>query len=111
MVQVTAFFCGILTLIYFFLSIYVVGKRGHLKVAIGDGNDANLGRRIRAHANFAEYVPLVLLLMLINELNGMRSLFLFILGTVFLFGRLSHAYSLIHAEQANPGRFSLRKAG
>ena len=60
---------GLCGLLFFWLSIRVVQTRTSAKVAIGDGGDAILLSRIRAHANFAEYVPMLLLLMLAIELS------------------------------------------
>ncbi|MCE2927686.1 MAG: MAPEG family protein [Rickettsiales bacterium] len=51
-------------------------------------------RRIRAHANFVEYVPLVLVLMALNELNGASRELLAVFGAALVLGRIFHAYSL-----------------
>jgi uncharacterized membrane protein YecN with MAPEG domain len=63
---VSAGLCGLL---FFWLSIRVVRVRLSSKVALGDGGDAVLLSRIRSHANFAEYVPLMLVLILAIELS------------------------------------------
>ena len=60
----TPIYAGILTLIYIALSIRVIAGRRAAKARIGDGGDILLQRRLRVHANFAEYIPLALLLML-----------------------------------------------
>jgi uncharacterized membrane protein YecN with MAPEG domain len=61
---VTAGLCGLL---YFYLSWRVVQVRRSAGVALGDGGDAELLQRIRAHANFAEYVPFCLILIFVIE--------------------------------------------
>jgi uncharacterized membrane protein YecN with MAPEG domain len=61
---VTAGLCGLL---YFFLSYRVVQVRRSAGVALGDGGDGELLQRIRAHANFAEYVPFCLVLTFVIE--------------------------------------------
>lgn len=94
MVPVTAFFAGLLTLVYIVLTIYVIRGRYTHKVALGDGGHSEMTRRIRAHANFTEYVPLIVVLMALNELNGASGKLLAILGSVLVLGRIFHAYSL-----------------
>lgn len=61
---VTAALCGLL---YFWLSLRVVQVRRAAKVSLGDGGDEVLLQRIRAHANFAEYVPICLILIFVIE--------------------------------------------
>jgi uncharacterized membrane protein YecN with MAPEG domain len=61
---VTAGLCGLL---YFLLSYRVVQVRRSAGVALGDGGDNELLQRIRAHANFAEYVPFCLILIFVIE--------------------------------------------
>ncbi len=56
----TAGLCG---LIFFVLSWRVVQVRQSAKVLLGDAGNVLLLGRIRAHANFAEYVPICLILL------------------------------------------------
>jgi len=44
--------------IYIVLSTRVIRARWQVKVALGTRGDVRLERKIRVHANFAEYVPL-----------------------------------------------------
>jgi len=60
---------GLCGLVFMWLSWRVVQVRTSAKVMIGDGGDAVLLSRIRAHANFAEYVPILLILILAIELS------------------------------------------
>ena len=59
---ITAFYASLLALLFVFLSFRVIGWRRLKKVEIGHGDDNQLLRRMRVHANFAEYVPFTLLL-------------------------------------------------
>lgn len=111
MVPVTAFFAGIVALIYIALTVNVVRGRYQHKVSIGDGGKEAMTRRIRAHANFAEYVPLALVLMALNELNGMSANKLALLGALLVAGRISHAYSIMAAEVRQGGHIKFRQAG
>lgn len=60
---------GLSGIVFLWLSLRVVQVRASSKVMIGDGGDALLLSRIRAHANFAEYVPILLILILAIELS------------------------------------------
>lgn len=55
---------GILGLFYAYLGLRVSLMRMRLRISLGDGGNAVLGQAIRAHANFVEYVPFTLVLLL-----------------------------------------------
>ena len=67
MMRITAFYASLLTLLYLYLSVRVIGWRRQQRVEIGHAEDAQLLRRMRVHANFAEYAPFALLLMALAE--------------------------------------------
>lgn len=91
---VTALYAALLALIFVILSFRVIAVRRRLGVAVGDGGDDGLTRRVRAHANFAEYVPIALILMLASELAGATDWMLHALGATLIIGRIVHAWSL-----------------
>lgn len=99
-VGVTAFYAGILGLLYFALAVNVIRRRGRLRINLGDGGDAAFARQVRAHANFAEYVPLVLVLMLILEAGGTPGWLLHAVGAALLAGRLLHAYCFVFTARS-----------
>ena len=101
MLSVTPVYASILTLVFIYLSFRVIGMRRNAKVSLGDGGEKQLQARARAHANFAEYVPLCLLLMLMAELQGLTGWTLHLIGALLLMGRLSHAYSLSLDKTSN----------
>ena len=90
MPHVTLLYAGLLGLGYFWLSWRVIQARGRAQVLLGDGQDAALQRAMRVHGNFAEYVPLILLLMLANELAGAPAPLLHAAGLATLAGRGLH---------------------
>lgn len=95
----TPIYAGVLGLIYIYLSFRVVGRRKSLQLALGDGGDTELLRRQRVHGNFAEYVPLVLILILMCELQGAPVLLVHALGLAFTTGRISHAYGVSQPKE------------
>ncbi len=101
--MITAGFCGLL---YFILSLRVVQARQAHKVTLGDGGNDPLLARIRAHANFAEYVPIILVLMgLIESRTGTTDL-LTATGVLLFLIRVAHAIGM-----ARPGVSPFRVAG
>jgi uncharacterized protein len=91
MLITTAVFASILALMFIKLSLTVIGFRRKNKVSIGAGGVDELERAMRAHGNFAEYVPLGLFLMGALELNGAPSVLVALLGSLLVIGRYFHA--------------------
>jgi len=100
---VTAGCCGLL---YFILSLRVVQLRQAHKVTIGDGGHDPLLSRIRAHANFAEYVPIILILMGLIEMRTGTTELLTATGIVLFLIRIAHALGM-----ARPAPNAFRIAG
>lgn len=92
--MITPIYAGLLALLFVALSFRVIGYRRQAKVALGDGGDALLTRRLRVHGNFAENAPLALLLMTLAEIQSMPAALLHVLGLALLSGRLLHAYGV-----------------
>jgi uncharacterized membrane protein YecN with MAPEG domain len=107
MLVTTAIFASILAVMFIQLSFKVIGYRRKNKVSLGAGGVDELERAIRAHGNFAEYVPLGLILMGALELNGAPQWAVAILGTLLVIGRYLHAKGLHEL----PPQFSNRVRG
>ncbi|MGB2427363.1 MAG: MAPEG family protein [Alteromonas sp.] len=95
-VEITSFYASLLAICYLYLSILVIRSRRLAKVSLGDGGDSTLQQLSRAHANFAEYVPITLILAFCLELNTDFTLVVHIACVLLLLGRLTHAYGLRH---------------
>jgi hypothetical protein len=91
---ITALYAALLTPLFILLSVRTIAARRKARVAFGPGEDDQLLRRMRAHANFAEYVPLALLLTALSESLGAPAPALHGLGASLLVGRIVHAYAL-----------------
>jgi uncharacterized membrane protein YecN with MAPEG domain len=99
MLTITAFYAALLAALFLLLSIRVIGWRRMQRVEIGDGDDRELLRRMRVHANFAEYVPFTLLLMALAESMAPPHLLVHLVGLMLVAGRLLHAYGLSQTPQ------------
>ena len=102
---ITLLYVGVLALIFLVLSYRVVQLRGPGGPSLGDGGNPLMLRRIRAHANFAEYVPLIVLMIGMLELSGMPAYVLHGMGITLVVARLLHGYALSFTEAFKFGRF------
>ncbi|SMF74836.1 hypothetical protein SAMN06265365_13148 [Tistlia consotensis] len=93
-------YAALLGLLLLALSINVIRLRRRLRVSLGDGGDARLARPVRAQGNFVDYVPMVLLLLLLAELGGGPAWLLHLLAGSLLLGRLLHAWCFLFTETA-----------
>jgi uncharacterized membrane protein YecN with MAPEG domain len=91
---ITALYAGIQAILGFALSAGIGPMRGKLGVSIGDGGNPDLLLAIRRHGNWAETVPMALLLIGLLELNGAGSTFLHGLGVALLVARIAHPLGL-----------------
>jgi uncharacterized membrane protein YecN with MAPEG domain len=98
LVAIVAFYAGLSGLIAIALAINVARNRIARRVNLGTGDDPLMERAIRAHGNFIENVPLVLLLLLLLALGGVSAWWLHGLGIALLIARLAHAYGLLAAH-------------
>ena len=87
-------YAALLALGFVLLSVRVIRLRRSRKVAIGTNGDPLVERAMRVHANFAEYAPLALLLLLMLEMKGANVYWLNLLCATLLAGRASHAFGV-----------------
>lgn len=69
-------------------------------------DDGILQRKVRAHGNFVEYVPLGLLFIVALELMHSQTWLLWLLGGSLTVARILHAYGLIETYGPSPARAS-----
>lgn len=100
----TMLYAGALGIVFLVLTFRVIQQRGSSDISLGDGGDTALIRRIRAHANFVEYVPLGLILLGLLETQGLGNLWLHVLGSGLLLGRVMHGYAFSFTDHSPIGR-------
>ncbi len=109
---VTTGCAGLLGLIFLVLSARVVQGRNSGKVLLGDGAAGAGGSvspllvAIRSHANFAEYVPICLILIGGLELQAGPTVLVKVLAAVLVLARLAHPIGM-----GMPGPNPLRAGG
>jgi uncharacterized membrane protein YecN with MAPEG domain len=104
---VTGLYAGLLGLIMLILSTLVSGVRMKVRSSIGITDSPELLEAIRRHGNFVEWVPFVLLLMAIAEIDGFNTIGLHVVGCLLLVSRVLHPLGIRHNVMPQP----LRAAG
>lgn len=102
--MITPLYAAILTFVLAGLFLRVVRLRWVTKTGIGDGGNSNLAKAIRAHGNFVETVPWILILMILQEQLHANPLWLHFYGVALILARLAHAWGLSHSAGTTPGR-------
>ena len=87
-------YAALLAIMFVVLSIRTIRQRSKLKIGLGDAGNKDMQRAMRLHANFAEYVPLCLLMIYWVEQSGVYAWFVHLLCLGLVAGRLSHAYGV-----------------
>ena len=103
--MITMLYAGLCVILVVFLALRVVQRRHSHRIGLGDGGDPELTRRVRAHANAVETLPLALLLLGGMELNGFSPALIHGFGATLLVSRIAHAWGLSHQSGTSKGRF------
>lgn len=94
LLPITLTFAAACALLNLWLAIRCARFRIKDKVLHGDAGHALLAKRMRAHANFVEYTPIVLILCGLVELAAGASLWLWIAALAYVVARVAHAFGM-----------------
>ncbi len=101
----TAIAAATLTLILMVLGFYTVSARRSESTSLGFKKGSTLEKRVRAHANLAEYGPLILISLGLIEISVGRSMVVAGLAAWLIIARTLHPIGLITKTGANAFRF------
>lgn len=99
---------GILGVIFFALTVWVVTYRNKTKLMLGDGTGTGLPDAqglqvaVRGHANFAEFVPMILIILACLAHEGAGSLFFLALCGALVLGRILHPIGICNLKPNVP---------
>jgi uncharacterized membrane protein YecN with MAPEG domain len=96
---IVSLYASLLSLLFVGLSVRTLRMRRGLRIAVGDGGNEAMLRAMRAHANFAEYVPFSLLLLYLVERSGASGTLVHLLGLCLVVGRVSHAIGVSRVDE------------
>lgn len=102
--MITPIYTALLALMLVGLSVHVIRGRRVMSIGLGDFDNIEMMRRIRAQANFAEYTPIFLILLGFAEYNRLPHWAVNLIAIFFLAGRVMHAYSLLRTESYTDGK-------
>jgi uncharacterized membrane protein YecN with MAPEG domain len=95
--SITACYLAVLALLYVVLSLQVIRLRRANRAAFGDSGSFALRSAIRAHAHFAEYVPITALMIAMLEMAGASALRVHLLMGALVVARLLHPLGMYAA--------------
>ncbi|MEX0964582.1 MAG: MAPEG family protein [Pseudohongiellaceae bacterium] len=98
--DLTLSYTPLLALIVADLSLLVVIQRRRSDVPYRDGDIVPLRGAIRAHGNFAEYVPISLILIGLLEFTGATAWLIHGLFVLLILARLSHAKAMFSVAKS-----------
>jgi uncharacterized membrane protein YecN with MAPEG domain len=94
LLPITLTFAAACALLNLWLAIRCSRIRIGDKLLHGDGGNSLLARRMRAHANFIEYTPIVLILFALIEMATGESLWLWGTALAYVVARAAHAFGM-----------------
>jgi uncharacterized protein len=97
--HLSALLASLMALMLFALSLRVLLLRVQLRQPLGDGGSAVLQRAVRVQANFAEHVPMALVLFLLMEWHGLPPAVLQAYGVLLVLARTVHAFGVSQPQE------------
>jgi len=104
LLEIVALYVALNLILAPILMMRVGQVRSSEKVSIGDGGSQLVLSRMRAHANFVESTPLVLIGLFALAGLSAAPLALHIIGGGFTFGRVAHAHGMAQENALGKGR-------
>lgn len=93
-IESSVIYVGVLTLLMLVLGARVSLLRQKHRVSMGSGDQPELNRALRIFGNFTEWVPMILVGLVLCELVGAPGLLIHLVGIALIVGRLSHVAGL-----------------
>ncbi|MCA0406921.1 MAG: MAPEG family protein [Proteobacteria bacterium] len=90
----SASYIAVLILLGVILTFRVVFVRRSARISLGDGDNTELRKRIRAHGNFAEQAPWIALALIVLPFLGAREWMVHLVGVTGVTGRILHAIAV-----------------
>ena len=102
--MITGFYAGLLGIMLAILIIRIAMRRLRYRVGIGDGGIPDLAQAMRVHGNFAETVPILLVILFVMEYSGYNPAWLHLFGGSIILCRVLHACGITASPLQSFGR-------
>ncbi len=97
-------YAGLLILMNIGLQVAVIRMRRSKLIGLGDGQDKEMIRAVRAHGNFAENAPFAIAALILMALLAAPFWLMHVVGLLLVGGRAAHAYGVSRSAGSSPGR-------
>jgi uncharacterized membrane protein YecN with MAPEG domain len=104
--HITGLYAAPLGVLMVALTIHAIMARAKSGVSLLDGGNPKVAEAMRRHGNFAEAVPMALLLMAIAELLGTGTTWLHAVGLLLLVGRVLHPFGITYDKPVTFARIA-----
>ena len=92
--MISAIYAALAGLFIFYTSFNVIKVRKKFKISLGDGGNSELIEARSVHSNSTEYLPILILLLILFEMNNGYTLLVHLLGILIIAGRVFHFYGI-----------------
>ena len=103
--MITGIYAGLCGVLLVGLYLRISQRRLSTKIGLGTGGDDELERRVRAHGNFIESVPMALVLLFLFEHGGAEAAYVHAFGIALVVSRVAHAQGISKMSGRSRGRF------
>ena len=107
-IEITMFWAGLFAILFIYLAFQTALARTK-ETSVGEGS-GDLLKKSRVVGNFAEHVPLMLIMMMFLENDGYEG-FVTMLGLLFFICRLGHIYGIQYQDGFGPKESPARAVG
>lgn len=106
MIDTTMLYAALLGLLSLCIALRVGLLRSKKGISVGDNGDPEMLVAMRRHANFVEYVPLILVIFALIEAHGIPKITIHVLGCILIASRIAHYFGLKADRLKNPLRIA-----
>ena len=88
LLQIAPLYAAILAVIFLVYTMRVIKARSAAGLSILHGDDMDLALKVRIHANFAEFVPFALIVLMLAEMSGGNGMAVHVAGALLVASRI-----------------------